>query len=191
MNTAVDRVNRILLALLGLALLVGGALGLARSLGWLGDAPTADPVLPAGAGLTISDEWWFWPAAVALCLLLVLLCLWWLLAQLRTDRLRQLEVDRTRAGGETWLRTGAIEEAVAGEVATIPGVSSARMAIAGAPERHRHRLVVDLTDRADIDAVRSELATRTIPNIRQALDFEDPEVDIELVLAPGERRRLR
>lgn len=190
MSTAVDRANRILLGLLGLALLAGGALGLARSLGWIAGS-TNEPVLPAGTVLTISDEWWFWPAVAAVCLALVLLCLWWLLAQVRSDRVRQLEVDPTRTGGETWLRSGAVEQAVVDEVEGITGVRGARMALLGSPEQHRHRLVVDLTDRADVDAVRDQLTTRIIPDVRHSLDFEDPQLEIELVLAPGERRRLR
>ena len=45
--------------------------------------------------------------------------------------------------------------------------------------------------RADIDSVRAQLTARTIPNIQRALDFESPELDIELVLAPRERLGLR
>lgn len=191
MTATVDRVNRVVLALLGLALLVGGGLGLARSMGWLGTSPTGAPVLPPGARLAIVAQWWFWPAVCAVCAVVGLLCLWWLVAQLHSERLRHLEVDAARDGGDTWLRAGAISEAVEEEVERFPGVRSARMTLLGDPGRHRHRLVVNLTDRADVEAVRSQLTTRTIPNVRQALDFEDPQLDIELVLAPRERRRLR
>lgn len=193
MGSRVDSVNRVVLALLGLTLLALAALGLARGLGLLGVYPPTEPLLADGVLPDAwADGWWAVPSIIALALVLALLSLRWLLHQLSRDRVRHLEVDPTRRGGETWLRAPAVAEAVEQEVEKIPGVDSATMRLTGTAGRHRHRLVVNLNDRADVAAVRSSLTTTTVPQIRRSLDFEQPDVDVELVLAsPRERRRLR
>lgn len=191
MTYRIDRTNRVLLALLGTTLLVAGGLVLARSLGLLGSMSAAEPVLPAEVVAPVADSPWFWAAVAAIALVIALLSLWWLVAQTSRDRLRHLEVDPTRSGGETVLRAASIADAVEQEVESYPGVDRCTMQLIGKAGRHRHRLVVSLTDRADIDSVRSQLTARTIPNIRRALDFDDPEMDIELVLAPRRRRQLQ
>lgn len=191
MTTRVDRSNRVLLGLLGTALLAAGGLGVARSLGWIGPVATTDGVLPPDAAPAWAGDWWFWPAVAAIAFVIALLCLAWLVAQASTERLRHLEVDPSRAGGDTWLRAAPIAEAVEGEVTRIPGVDNAKMQLLGTPGRHRHRLVVSLNDRADIDSVRAQLTAHTIPNVHQALDFDDTKLDIELVLASRDRPRPR
>lgn len=191
MGTRVDRANRVILALLGTALLALASLGLARSLGWLGQSPPAEPLLPADGAVAATDAWWVRPAVAALAFALALLCVRWLVAQAQRERVRHLEVDPSRNGGDTWLRTAGLAEAVEAEVEGYPGVDSARMTLVGTSGRHRHRLVVTLSDRADINAVRALVTSTTIPHLHRALDFDPPDVDVELVLAPRERRQLR
>lgn len=190
MSSRVDRTNRTVLAVLGLVLLAAGGLGLARSLSWIGEDTTTGSVLPRDSTPAWTTEWWFWPAIGVGALVVAVLCAWWLVSQVSTERLGHLEVDPSRSGGDTWLKASSIAEAVQDEVEGYPGVSDARMQLLGTPGRHRHRLVVSLTDRADVDSVRQRLTSRTIPNIHRALDFDHPELEIELVLAPRERRRL-
>ena len=57
MSRRVDTANRTVLALLGLLLLGGGAVGLAVSFGALGDPP---PVLPGSARRFEDQQPWFW-----------------------------------------------------------------------------------------------------------------------------------
>lgn len=191
MNTRVDRTNRVLLALLGTILLALGGLGLAGSLELIGPASNSGSVLPPDAAPAWAQDWWFWPAVAAIALVVTVGSAWWLVGQLRSDRLRHLDVDPRSAGGDTWMHAAPIAEAVENEVNSFPGVDSAKMSLLGTPDRHRHRLVVSLNDRADIDSVRSQLTTRTVPNIAQALDFDNPKLDIVLVLARSERQLSR
>ncbi len=191
MNSRVDRVNRALLALVGLVLIVLGALVLA--LGWsvFGTDRADEPVIPAGMTTFIHDNPWYWWAVAAACVVIGFLTLRWLVTQLRTSSLSELAVEPDRSDGETVLEAGAISDAVEHEVETMSGVRGASMQLLGQRSKHRHKLTVLLDERADINAVRSRLSRQTVPNLRQALDFDDPQLNIRLALPARRRRRVR
>ena len=190
MNSRIDRVNRTLLVLIGLSLLLAGVAALALGFGWFGRTAARKPVIPAAFSTFIDNNPWYWWAVAALCILVALLMLRWMIAQLHTSRLTHLHVEPDRRDGETVLQAGAIADAVEHEVEGFLGVSGASMRLLGTPSNHRHQLTVVLDERADIDAVRSRLSRQTVPNFRQALAFDDPQLDIRLVLAPERRRRI-
>jgi len=190
MNSRIDRVNRTLLVLIGLSLLLAGVAALALGFGWFGSTVAHKPVIPDAFSTFIGNNLWYWWAVAALCVLIALLMLRWMIAQLHTSRLTHLHVEPDRRDGETVLQAGAIADAVEHEVEGFLGVSGASMRLLGTPSNHRHQLTVVLDERADIDAVRSRLSRQTVPNFRQALAFDDPQLDIRLVLAPERRRRI-
>lgn len=94
----IKTVNRVLLGLAGLILVVVGGAVLATGLGvsvpswWPFDGK--DDVLLSKADRTRwRDEGWWWPTVIAVLAVLVVLALWWLLAQLRRGRLAEVLVD--------------------------------------------------------------------------------------------------
>ncbi len=188
MNSRIDRVNRTLLVLVGLLLLLAAVAALALGFGWFGRNVARKPVIPDAFSTFIGNNPWYWWAVAALCVLVALLMLRWMIAQLHTSRLSHLHVEPDRRDGETVLQAGAIADAVEHEVEGFLGVSGASMRLLGTPSNHRHQLTVVLDERADIEAVRSRLSQQTVPNFRQALAFDDPRLDIRLVLAPRRRR---
>lgn len=190
MPSRIDRANRTLLSLLGLLLLLLGAAGLALSFGAFGSSAAGKPVLPSELSTFIADNPWFWWAVAVVAVVVALLMLRWLIGQLQTSRLNGLDVEPDHSRGETVLRAGAIADGVEHEVDAIPGVRDVSMRLRGTPVNHRHRLRVALDDRADLDLVRTCLTEQTVPHIRSALDFEEPALDIELVLAARQRRRV-
>jgi hypothetical protein len=190
MPTRIDRVNRFLLAAIGLVLIVGGGLALSLGMSLFGSDRADQPVIPAGVTTFIRDNPWFWWAAAALCVVVALLSLRWLIAQLHTSRLSHLNVEPDRRDGETVLEARAISAAVEHEVQAMSGVSSASMRLLGQPSSHRHKLSVLLDDRADINAVRARLSRQTVANLRRALDFDDPKIDISIALPARRRRRV-
>jgi hypothetical protein len=190
MPTRIDRVNRFLLAAIGLVLIVGGGLVLALGISLFGSSRADQPVIPAGVTAFIQENPWFWWAVAALCVVVALLALRWLIAQLHTSSLSHLNVEQDRRDGETVLQAGAISDAVEHEVQAMSGVSSASMQLLGQPSSHRHTLKVVLDDRADISAVRSRLSRQTVTNLRRALDFDDPKLDISIALPARSRRRV-
>ena len=191
MISRIDRANRALLAIAGLVLLVLGALVLA--LGWsvFGRDEADGPVIPARMTTFIRDNPWYWWAVAAACVVIGLLMLRWLIGQVHTSSLSELAVEPDRSDGETVLEAGAISDAVEHEVETMSGVRGASMQLLGQRSKHRHKLTVLLDERADINAVRSRLSRQTVPNLRRALDFDDPQLDIRLGLPARRRRRVR
>lgn len=190
MSSRIDQANRTLLIMLGLLLLLAGAAGLALSFEAFGAGAADSPVIPDRLSQFIADNPWYWWAVAAVAIVVALLTLRWLIAQLHTTRLSHLDVEPDRTNGETVLRGGAIADGVEHEVQGFLGVQDASLRLQGTPASHRYHLTVDLDDRADVDAVRTRLATQTVPNMRRALDFEEPAIDILLVLADRNRRRL-
>lgn len=184
MSTGVDRINRGVLALLGLLLLAAGAAGLALSLGGFGTGLVDSPVVPGTVRAFAAETPWFWWAAAAVCLVIALLALRWLLVQLRTSTVSRLDLTTDPRDGITTLHTSALTAAVEDAATAVRGVHRANARL---HDQHGDRLhlAVDLTEHADIADVRAELETRLVPDLRRAAGVDLP-VDIEL--HPGRAR---
>ncbi len=183
MSARVNRVNRSVLALLGLLLLAAGGLGLALSFGAFGSGER--PLLPQPVRDFARDQPWFWWAVAGVCLLLALPGLRWLLAQLRTDRVSRLDLTTDDRDGLTTVHAGALTNAVEAEVEGLRGVSGASASLL---ERGGRRLVlaVDLAEYADIAEVRQTTEDRVVGHARQAID--DPDLLVDVELRPGRAR---
>lgn len=177
MSARVNGLNRSLLTLLGVLLLAAGGLGLAYSFGAFGDG--RHPLVPEGMRGFAADQPWFWWAVAGACLLIALLGLVWLLAQLRTDRVGELDLTTDDRDGLTTLHGGALTDAVETETQQLRGVVGAS---AHLRDRRGRRLLlgVDLAEYADIAEVRSAVEDRVITHARQAVDDPDLLVDVEL-----------
>lgn len=183
MSSRVNGVNRTVLTLLGLLLLAASGLGLALSFGAFGDGDR--PVLPQPMRDFAKDQPWFWWAVAAVCLLLALLGLRWLLAQLRTDRIGRLELTTDDREGLTTVHASALAEAIETEAESLRGVAGASAHVLDRGGR-RVTLAVDLADYADISEIRQALEDRVVSDARQALD--DPKLPVDIELRPGKTR---
>jgi hypothetical protein len=190
MTSRVDRVNRAVLSLLGAILLVGGAAALAVGLEAFGADRASEPVLSTQWSNFIDDNPWYWWAVGAGCVIVALAALRWLVAQLQTGRIANIHVESDPAAGETVLRAGALADAVTADIRSMPGVRNASMRVVGTQSAHRYLLTVYLDGRADINDVRQRLMNETVVGLRGALDFDEPELGVRLVLAPRSRRTV-
>ncbi|HWU12071.1 MAG TPA: alkaline shock response membrane anchor protein AmaP, partial [Streptomyces sp.] len=145
----ITSVNRVLLGLAGLVLLALGGAVLASGLGlsvpsWWPFGGTDDVLLSRADRTRWRDEGWWWPTVIAVLAVLVVLALWWLLAQLRRGRLAEVLVDSGDGEGAL-LRGRALEGALADEAGALDGVAGAKAALSGrrtAP-RARVRLLLE------------------------------------------------
>ncbi len=181
MGARADRLNRVLLTLLGLLLLALGVLGLLPALDLLGDR-SDDLVLPREVeDFVTSNAGWLWPLVALLLLLLALIALRWLVEQLRTDRVGDLDLTRDRTSGETHLGASAITDALTTAVEQTPGVDSAAARVIRLHGRRVLLLKVRLADRADAAQVRRALAHGPLTDLRTVLGgMPWPDVRVEL-----------
>jgi hypothetical protein len=187
----VDRVNRVVVALLGLLLAAAGAAGLAAALGALGTSRAERPVLDPSLAEFAAVHGWFWPAAGAGGALLALLSLRWLLAQARSDRVSSLPLSRDPRRGRTDLDAAAVTGAVEDEVEGCHGVTRARAVLSGATTAPVLTLTVTLDGRVDPDEVHRRVVDGAVTSVRRALAIPDLLTRLELVLPRRTRRDVR
>lgn len=175
------RVNRGLLALLGIVFAAAGGFGLAAHFGKLTVVKPTASVLPHQGR---PSTWAFYLVA-AIAILVGLLCLRWLAGQLAVrpkTRTWQIEPDPSR--GRTELGTGVAVEPFAEEVTGYPGVRAARAALTGTHRDPTLTVTISAATDADLTAIRSRLAAEGLPRLRQALDLASLPAAIEFRVPP-------
>jgi hypothetical protein len=187
----VVRANRAVLALLGLLLAAAGAAALAAGLGLFGSRLADRPVLDSPVSGYVDASPWFWPVAAVAGGLLALLCLWWLLAQARSDRVGELPLSRDAKRGYTDLDAAALTGAVEDEVEGYRGVTRARAGLSGARTAPLFTLTVALDGRVDAGELHHRVVHGAVAHARQALGRPDLPARVELVLPRGARRDVR
>ena len=138
-------------------------------------------MVAAGWAAYTREHAWVWWAIAAVALLVAWIGLRWLLAQLQTDRVTRMDLTSDARDGLTVVHAGAIADAVQAQAARVPGVARASASLHG-PAPHRLHLVVDLTDRADLAAVRDALQTGVVNDARTALGQPQLPLDLQLRL---------
>lgn len=161
--------NRFGLGLVGLLLLAGGGLALARGTGGLGRARAHEPIIGDGVRGFVAGAPWFWQAVALAAVVLALFALGWLLAQARRGTLRRIEVDG-EGTGRTRMPASAATEAITEEVADYPDVTRASATLVKPAARPRLRLDLTVGERADVRPAIRSLHAEALPILRQALD---------------------
>lgn len=188
MTSRVDRINRVLLVLLGLLCLAGGIVVLLLSYRVFGTGTARQPLLrPATRGFADRNSGWFWLAVAIGTLIIALLALRWLLAQLSVARVGALEVD-DHPLGRTSVSTGGLSEAVQAEVQAYHGVDHASAHFYQTSTRPRLRLDVRLLPTADPGAVRTRLESEALAHVARATGRKDLTSLVRLQIADRQRR---
>lgn len=189
MNPRADRTNRSVLTLLGLVLLVAAGLGLAYSYGAFGTDRARRRVLTQSVrDFAQRNHGWFWPLVAVVAVSLALLALRWLAAQLGTDRIRELSLERDTRAGSTTLQAGAVTAAVTDEVESYRGVHRASARLIGHPADPNFVLTVTADERTDLGVLRTRIEHHAVPHTRQAVGRETLPVILRLHLTSGRGR---
>jgi len=191
-NPRADRGNRTVLTLLGLLFTAAGAMGLALSYGAFGTDRARRRVLtPSVRDFAQRNHGWFWLVVAAAAVILALLALRWLAAQLGSDRVGALALERDTRAGATTLQAGAVTSAVTEEVESYRGVRRASARFVGNPVNPDLVLTVTADERADLGVLRDRIEQQAIPHTRQATGRDTLPVILRLHLASGGGRRVR
>lgn len=187
----VDRLNRGLLVVLGLLLVLGGLAVLLLSFGAFGRDRSNLPVIDDYTSSVIADAEWFWPAMAGLGLVFAGLAGWWLLGQLRVQRLTRLTLAST-GGGATHLAAAALTDAVRAEALAAPGVGRARAWLRHDSSRPDLALTVWLAEPYDLTDTLGSLERQVLPRAAHALGNPRLRGFIELeVTGSANARRVR
>jgi hypothetical protein len=204
--------NRILLTIVGLALLVGGLAVVARSRGWFRSVlhtPHKVLLTPSQTHRLTSHDWWWW-VAFGVPAFVVVVCLWWFFAQFRRRPIKVIRVaDRSEdaGGGPSGLGTGfglvgddadtitvngyALADAIADDLERVDGVEDAQARLVRRRRGPRLKLAVRTEAGGDPREVLDAVAADVVEHGRGAVGFERLPVVVELRSAKGlPRRRL-
>jgi hypothetical protein len=165
-------VSRTGLVIIGLILLLGGGVVLARGLNAsssvLGSSDTA--LLTHSQAQYPPQHGWVWPVAAAVSAVIALLALWWMTAQTGTRTVRRLPLEPDHTHGTTVLRADAATGAITDELESYPGIRSADAALQGSSRTPGLRLSVTAENRADPAISRTRIETEALPHLRTALE---------------------
>ena len=175
------RLNRTVLAVLGLLLLLSGAFVL---LVGSGAAPTATARLPVRADLPIlpagftAGPWLPW-IGLAAAVVVGVAALWWLVAQtVRAPPTGTWQLADDPRRGTTELNTAAAAAPLAEEVSTYPGVRAATARLVGAHQHPRLHLRVTAEDGAALPDLRQRIDEVAVPRLVGALDLTALDADL-------------
>lgn len=178
--------NRTLLALIGLVLLAAGGFALATHFGRLHVLDPASALVP---GSTAPPTWVFY-AAIAVAVVLGLLCLRWLTAQ-AFRRPKTVAWRTEEAEGATTLDSSTAAAPVAADVEGYDGVRSASAWLTGPREAPALFLIVTTDAEADAGAIRARITEHAVPRLRQALEVDALPVRLEVRLTAKSGARAR
>ena len=176
------RTNRALLTLLGLLLLLAGLATLALGTGLLNPPAQDQPVLNTTADTWFTDHSWVWWPIAAGGVIIAAICLWWLLAQARSDRVSSLRIGERTEEGRTTVSASALTDAITDEVQSYRGVRRAHAHLSGTATAPDLTLTVDLDGRVDVAQVQAEILDGALAHARQALDVDTLPTRLEFTV---------
>ncbi|CAG7634486.1 alkaline shock response membrane anchor protein AmaP [Actinacidiphila bryophytorum] len=182
--------NRVLLALTGLVLLVVGLSVLVGSLdlqrhwdftvpGWWPFTGPKDVLLTDHSRTRYRSDGWWWPVVFAVLGVLFLAALWWLLAQARTRRLRQIRIDSGDGQGAL-LRGRALESVLRSEAEDYEGVEWSNAVLTGRRGTPEARLVLGLAPHATPQDVVEGLDSQVLERARNSAGLPDLPAEARL-----------
>lgn len=177
------RLNRTLLALLGVILLLAGAFGLAFGLGLLRALlPGLDPAVALLPAQLAAPSWAAY-VAIVVAVVIGLLCLRWLLAQaLRRPKTGTWRLPADSGRGSTHIDTDHAVDAVVADITGYPGVAKASAALTGPRAQPALHLVVHTETGTDVGPLRDRIASHALPRLRHALELDTLPAELLLRL---------
>lgn len=189
-----DRLNRVIVTVLAVLLIAGGAYGLLRSYNWsgvLGDGAESSPLLLDGVRRWFGDDDWVWWLVALGALLLAWVGWRWLRLQLLPSPSLSALRMASPQGGRTELPSSAVADAVARDLEDDPDVDSARVRVVGDEYMPVLDLRVAVTDRAGAPEVRRRIEATVLPRARAALERDDLGASLRIRLGDPTARSLQ
>lgn len=190
MRNRTDRLNRVLLVLLGLVFLLAGAGAILLGRGVFGSSNAHRGIIDDAVGKPFIDNAsWLWWAIGAVTLVLALLALYWLIVQLRIERIGGVTL-QARPTGESTISARALTGAIRADAESVDGVNRAHARLMRDDRDPELVLSVWLREGADLGRVRHELEATTITHARDALGGGRIKTWLRVEIDTAERVRV-
>lgn len=153
--------------------------------------PGRPVITPDIRQMLMANHTWVWGTTAAVSVLFVLIGLFWLLSQLRSERLVRMDLEPDRGDGYLRLSVRALTDAVTRDVQTVHGVQGAAARLVDRRGKTELHLVLRLSARADVSEVREHVENVALPHAQQVL-APDPlpsRVRLEVARSTGHRVR--
>ena len=196
MRQTASRLNRTWLTILGVVLLLVGALGILLAagqaaplsrqagLGWT--PPGTDRHLFGSATTGAFAQSWVVLVTAVVAVVIGLLGLAWLLAQIpRANRAKPLRLHDDARTGLTRVESDVLTDAVVMQVKALPGVSGASAVLRGSAERPDLTLKVTADERTDVSALLGRLHDQVAADLGGALDTRLSRLGVQIEIASG------
>ena len=196
MRQTASRLNRTWLTILGVVLLLVGAVGILLATGQA--APLSQQ---AGLGVTPpgTDRRLFGSATASafaqsgvvvlvavVAVVIGLLGLAWLIAQIpRSNPAKPFRLHDDAQTGITRVESDVLTEAVEAQVKALPGVNAASAVLRGSAERPDLTLKVTADDRTDVGALLGRLHDQVAADLGDALDTRLARLGVQVEIAAG------
>ncbi|MDQ3885741.1 MAG: alkaline shock response membrane anchor protein AmaP [Actinomycetota bacterium] len=185
------RLNRTVLAILGVLVLAAGAFVLLIGTGILRRLVPISADAPLIARNVSPQPWVPW-AVTAAAIIVVLLSLRWLVAQaIRQPPSSDWQLAPDTSTGTTYINSDAAAEPLGEEIADYSDVHSATARLTGARQHPHLYLRVLTNDRADITQLRHRIDAEAIPRLAQALNLPALSANLLLQLDASSGPRTR
>lgn len=185
------RAERVLVFLIGLLLLAGGAFVVVVGQGWLGRFRAERPLLdPLAVDLLRAQPVISTIVAVVLGLLLIGIGLKFFLRTLRPERHPNMVLENGTAHRLT-INSSALANAVGADCAAVDGVSRARAQLVGNTANPALRLHVWLREGSDLRAVWQEIESTVLSRARDSLGVSTLPTAVRVELDAAQRQRVR
>jgi hypothetical protein len=180
------RLNRAVLAVLGLLLLLTGAFVLLVGSGAAPAITTRLPVradLPMLPGGFVAPSWLPW-VGLAGAVVVGLAALWWLAAQTaRTPATATWQLADDPRGGTTEIDSATAAASLVKEISAFPDVRAATARLAGAHQHPQLHMRVAAEDGASLPDLRQRIDEVAVPRLVGALDLTALDADLVLRLS--------
>lgn len=175
------RLNRCLLALIGVILLAAGVFGLLFGLGLLrSQLPELDPTAPLIPPDAQVHSWAPY-AATAVAVIIGLLSLRWLVAQApRRPTAGAWELHRDSGRGTTFIDAEVVAAGIAADIESYSGVHKVSASLTGTRAHPALRLEVTTEENTSIAALRHRVASHALPRLCEALEVTSVPADLLL-----------
>ncbi len=191
MRNRTNRLNRVLLTVIGVILLLAGVGAVLLSTGVFGSERAHRAVVDHVTTQTVyRDAGWLWPVVGAVGFVLGILALYWLVVQLRVERITSITMERAQAG-DCVVAGSALTDAVREDTEAVRGVDRARARLTRDETDPELVLTVWLREAADLAEVRQKLDDDVIAHARRALARDSLTTWLRVEVDAAERQRVR